>query len=252
MKERIIPLLSVCIFFLIWHFAVYFEIISLPGPIDSIKSFFSLIFIKDPITRLTLIDHAFASLKLIFLGVSIAFAIGFSLGILMGWYDFLYKALNPILELLRPLPALSWLPIAIILFGKMGSVFIVFLCSFFPILINTLFGVKQVNRNLINVAKIMKATNGQIICKILIPSSFPYVMNGLRLGVGNSFLGIVAAEMIIFSSAGLGFFIMVMHQVGHTSKMMAGMIMTGVIGFLLNIILLKIKLWSENRYDRGK
>ena len=210
--RKIAPFISVFLFLLLWAFLAWLKIIPLPGPQDVIKSFFSLIFFKEPITNLTLVEHAFASLGRVLWGTMIAFALSVPLGILMGWYKIFDAFLKPIVELLRPIPPLAWLPLAIILFGKTGPIFIVFVCAFFPVLLNTILGVKNTDKTLIDAAKIFGATNKQIIFKILIPSSLPYILTGARVGLGISWMAIVAAEMIVFSTAGLGFFLITMYD----------------------------------------
>lgn len=238
--RRVHPVIPVTVFLLTWFLLVEFNFVRFPSPVEAVESFFNLLFSKDPITNLTLIDHTFASMRLMFMGIGIAFLLGVFLGILMGWYKIFNDFFDPIIELLRPIPGIAWFPIAIMFFGKYGGVFIVFLCAFFHILINTIFGVREVRKDLVDVARVMGANELQVILKVIIPSIYPYVLTGTRLGTGTGFLGLVSAEMISLSAAGLGFFIIVMHEIGHTSKMVAGMIMIGFVGFFLNKILLKI------------
>lgn len=219
------------------------------NPVDALKSFFYFLFNEDPITGRSILYHSYISLRRVFLGVGMGFIVGTTFGILMGRYKLFNRFFEPIVELLRPVPGVAWLPIAIIFFGAQGSVFIVFICAVFHVLINTVFGVKSVDKNLIDTAKILKAKEWEIITKVLIPSAFPYIITGTRMGVGTGFLGLVGAEMIAFSSAGLGFFILTMHSIGHLDKMVAGMFMIGIVGFFLNKLLLKIGDFHQRSYD---
>lgn len=248
--KKIIPFVSIIFFLLVWLFLTWFKIIPLPDPIEVIKSFFSLIFLKESVTNLTLIEHAIASLVRVSIGAVIAFTLAIPLGLLIGWYKIFGAFFETIIELLRPIPPLAWLPISIILFGKAGPIFIVFLCAFFPALLNTAFAAKRVSKNLIDMSKIFKATDKQIILKILIPSSLPSILTGMRIGLGMSWMGIIAAEMIALSAAGLGYFIMVMYQVGHLGEMIAGMIMIGIIGYGMNELLLKLNKYIKHRHDK--
>lgn len=250
--KRILFLLPIVGFVLLWFFLVDFEIIKFADPFGSLSAFYYFLFNKDPITGITLLGHTYASLKLVFFGTGIAFLLGVTGGVLMGRYKLVYNLFDPIIEILRPIPGVAWFPVAIMLFGKSGSVFIVFICAFFHILINTIFGVRSVDKNLIDIAKVIKAKEWQIIFKIVLPSAFPYIITGTRMGVGTGFLGLVSAEMITFSSAGLGFFILTMHSIGHIEKMVAGMIMVGIVGYFINKLLLKIGTTYKTSYDQNR
>jgi NitT/TauT family transport system permease protein len=240
---------SVFIFFLIWFLLVHYGFLRFVNPISAFKSFLFFLVNEDPITGRNLLYHSYASLRLVFLGTGIGFLVGVTFGILMGWYKLFNRFFEPIVELLRPIPGIAWFPIAIIFFGIYGSVFIVFLCAVFHILINTIFGIRSVKKNLIDTARILGAKEWEIIVKILIPSAFPYIIAGTRMGIGTGFLGLVSSEMIAFSSAGLGFFILTMHSIGHLDKMVAGMFMIGIVGFFLNKLLLKIGEFYQASYD---
>jgi NitT/TauT family transport system permease protein len=232
--KRILSFLSIVIFLLSWFFLTKLGIIRFPGPIDSFSALLYFLFNEEPITGRSILIHAYASLKLVFFGVGIAFFVGVILGVIMGRYRILNSLFEPIIEILRPIPGIAWFPVAIIFFGKSGSIFIVFICAFFHILINTIFGVRKVNKGLIDTARIFKASEIELIFKVIIPSTFPYILTGTRMGIGTGFLGLISAEMITLSSAGLGFFILTMHSIGHSAKMVSGMIMVGVIGFFIN------------------
>ncbi len=241
--------LSVTAFLALWFLSVNFEIIRFADPINSFKSFFYFIVNEDPVTGMTILQHSLASLRIVFLGTGIALLVGVILGVLMGRYKLFYNFIDPILEILRPIPGVAWFPVAIMLFGKNGSIFIVFVCSVFHILINTIFGVRSVDKKLIDVAKILKAKEWEVFFKIIFPSAFPYIVTGTRMGVGTGFLGLVSAEMITLRSAGLGYFILTMHAIGHIEKMVAGMIMIGIVGFSINKILLKIGTVYKTSHD---
>ncbi len=248
--KKIHPLIPVILFLLLWFLLVNFNALNFPSPVDSFVSFFSYLFSPDPVTGLTILEHAYASLKLVFKGVGIAFFLGVILGTLMGRYNFFKDFFDPIIEILRPIPGIAWFPIAILFFGRSGGIFIVFICAFFHILTNTIFGIRKVDKNLIETVKILKASEWQIISKVLIPSAFPYIITGTRMGLGTGFLGLVAAEMLVMSGAGLGFFILLMHSIGHGSKMVAGMIAIGIVGFTLNKTLLMIGNMLKTEYDK--
>jgi NitT/TauT family transport system permease protein len=213
--------------------------IPLPGPIQTIHSFFILLFSKEPVTNSTLIEHTVASLLRVSIGAIIAFCFAIPLGIFIGKYEKIGTFFETIFEFLRPIPPLAWVPISIILFGNFGPIFVVFTGAFFPVLLNTIDSVRNINPRFMDLAKIFEATEKQKIIKIIIPASIPSIITGIRIGLGVGWMCIIAAEMISLSGIGLGYFILVMYQVGHWSEMISGMIMIGIVGYLMNELLVK-------------
>lgn len=237
MQKNLIQLSSLIFFFIVW-FLISSLIIYIPNPVETIKTFFLLLFFKEPVMNTNLIEHATASIVRVITGSVIAFGIAIPLGVIMGWFKRLEVFFEVIIELLRPIPPIAWIPISIILFGKTGQIFIVFVGAFFPALINTVHGVTHINKSMIELAKTFGAKQKQIITKIVIPASLPSILTGIRIGLGVAWMSIVAAEMMSLSARGLGYFILVMHEVGHTAEMISAMIMIGLIGYLMNKLLL--------------
>ena len=241
MKKIIIHLFSIFSILIIWFILTEFKIIPFTGPIETLKSFFILILFKEPVTNATLIEHASASLLRVVIGAVIASSLAIPLGILIGWYKKLNIFSETIIELLRPIPPIAWIPFSIILFGRAGPIFIVFVGVFFPLLLNTLHGVKTMDLRFVDLSKTFNANTKQIISKVVVPASMPSIITGIRIGLGVGWMCIIAAEMISLSGLGLGYFIITMYDVGHIAEMFSGMIMVGIIGYLMNKILLKVK-----------
>ena len=239
-KKLTIQFTAIISFLLIWLLLSTFEIISLPNPIETVCSFFQLLFFNESVTNLTLFEHAWASLLRVMIGAIIAFGFAIPLGIVIGRCKKLGIFCETIIELLRPIPPLAWVPISIILFGKFGPIFVVFIGAFFPCLLNTVEGVRKINPKFLDLSKIFGATKRQTISKVVVPASLPTMITGMRIGLGVGWMCIVAAEMIALSGAGLGYFILVMYEIGYWTEMIAGMMMIGLIGYLMNELLVKL------------
>ena len=165
----------------------------------------------------------------------------------MGWSKAVRTIIAPFVEILRPIPPLAWIPIAILWFGigMKSAGFIIFLGAFFPILLNTISGVMSVDVRLIEAAKVLGAGTRVILMKILTPGSLPFVFAGLRIGLGVGWMTLVAAEFTgVKSGYGLGYVIMIARGIQRPDAIMAGMMVIGLIGYLLDTVLRGI----ESRY----
>jgi len=230
------------IFFLgVWHLIAFTGFLSLPTPVEVARVFLSLIIEGEPIIGRTLGEHAVASLSRVVEGSVIAFALAVPLGILMGWFSYVEHFAESIIEIIRPIPPLAWIPLSYIIFSSYrdpvhaAQIFIVFLGAFFPALISTVSGAKGVDVRLVDVARTLGAKDVDILRKIVIPSSIPAIITGIRIGLGVGWMCIVAAEMIGGSGTGLGYFIMTMYYVGgRAPEIIAGMLMIGLIGYVMN------------------
>jgi NitT/TauT family transport system permease protein len=187
-----------------------------------------------------LIDHVSLSLFRVMLGFVFAMLTAIPLGIAIGRYRVVDAILNPVVEAMRPIPPIAWIPLAILMFSRnlLGAqVFIIWVGAFFPILINTTTGVKRTEPVHIDVAKTFGAGEGEILRKIVIPSAGPEIFAGLRIGFGIGWMCLVAAEMI-GGGLGLGYLILIMWQVGRTGAVIISMLMIGLIGFLFSYFFL--------------
>jgi ABC-type nitrate/sulfonate/bicarbonate transport system permease component len=188
----------------------------------------------------TLALHCLASLQRVAAGFVLALCLAVPLGILCGWSRSLRDMLTPIIETIRPIPPLAWIPLAILWFGigLKSAAFIIFLGCFFPILLSTLSGVLSVDPVLVNAAKTLGATPRQIFLHVLLPGSTPSIYTGLRIGLGIGWMTLVAAEFTgVKSGYGLGYMIMTARDIQRPDLVIAGMAVIGLTGFLLDSLL---------------
>ena len=228
-------LLPIFILLLLWQAGSGLGLIpsyKLPSPLHVLGGFKDLIQVGMPPGH-SLYLHILYSLERVLWGYGIAVAIGVPLGIVMGWSRRLNALLEPIVELIRPVPPLAWIPIAILWFGigTQSAAFIIFLGAFFPILLNTINGVLSIDPVLVEAARTLNARDRNIFLKVLIPGSLPSILTGMRIGIGIGWMTLVAAEFTGVKQAyGLGYMIMTARDIQRPDQIVAGMIIIGVIG----------------------
>lgn len=232
----IIPLI---ILLLIWHLIASLNHISL---VDVALAFIGLI--QDGDSQGTyLSEHILASVYRVTIGFLAAALTAIPLGIAIGRYRLVDSVLGPVVEGMRPIPPIAWIPISLLMFpGNIvgAQSFIIWVGAFFPILINTTTGVKRTEPVHIDAAKTLGASESQILTKIVVPSAGPEIFAGLRVGFGIGWMCLVAAEMLR-GSVGLGYLIWIMWQVGRTGEVITGMLLIGFIGFLITYAFLYIE-----------
>ncbi|KYK33618.1 MAG: hypothetical protein AYK18_04630 [Theionarchaea archaeon DG-70] len=237
--------------FIILFFVALWEIVAyavnsrfVPGPFQVGRTFVQLTVSGD------LAEHAVVSLARVVAGFLLAVFIALPLGIFMGWSPRM-ENFSVIVEMLRPIPPLAWIPLAMLWFGIgfQSKVFIIFIGAFFPILSNSFLGVRETPPYLIEAGRVLGATDNEILRRIVIPNSFPSILEGLRIGLGIAWMCLVAAELTgLKSPVGLGYLIMEARDLGKADVVMAGMIAIGVIGYIMNAVL----RWTENKLVRWK
>lgn len=223
----------------LWQLVVATGLINpvlLPPPSDVIKTFISTI------ADGTLIRNIVASLTRVVEGFLLALIVAVPMGIAMGVSRIAYGLLDPLLELLRPIPPIAVIPLAILWFGigELSKDLLIAYGAFFPILVNTMAGFREVERVHVHAAQALGANRYHIFRDVVLRSALPFVIVGARLGMGMAFIVLVAAELIA-SSAGLGFMISDARYNFRTDQMFVGMACIGILGFLLNVLLLKIE-----------
>jgi len=169
---------------------------------------------------------------------AVAFALALvavPLGIAMGWWRGAHQQINPIIEILRPIPPLAWIPLSILWFGlgDVQNVFIIFLGMVFPILLNTIAGVRQVDRNLIRAARSLGAGERALLRRVVLKAALPQIVIGLRVGLGFGWMALVAAELV-GANSGLGFLINDARSLLRTDIVMVGMLSIGVAGLIID------------------
>lgn len=179
----------------------------------------------------------FASLQRVIIGFLIASILGVFLGLLLG-YNSRLKDVKIYIELLRPIPPIAWIPIAIVIFGlgNASAYFIVFLGAFFPIFTNTYFGAVSMPAIYRNTALSFEIGKIKYFTKILLFYSLPYIFAGLKIGIGMAWMSLIAAELI-GSQSGLGYFIQLNRLLLQTDNVIVGMVLIGIIGYLLQKII---------------
>jgi ABC-type nitrate/sulfonate/bicarbonate transport system permease component len=208
----------------------------LPSPINIVLGLKDLLIIGMPPGHL-LPKHILYSLYRVALGFAAAVLLGIPVGLWMGWSPRLRRIVNPLVELIRPIPPLAWIPIAILWFGigMKSAAFIIFLGAFFPILLNTVSGVLAINPIYFEAAQTLNAKRKDVFFKVLVPGSIPSIFVGMRIGVGIGWMTLVAAEFTgVRTGYGLGYMIMTARDIQRPDEILAGMLVIGLIGYLIN------------------
>lgn len=227
------------ILLVLWQFIANLTRISL---IDVANAFLRLMLEGDS-QGTFLSEHILASVYRVSLGFLAAALTGIPLGIIIGRYRFADSILGPVVEAMRPIPPIAWIPLSLLMFpGNIigAQAYIIWVGAFFPILINTTTGVKRTEPVHIDAAKTLGAGERQILGKIVVPSAGPEIFAGLRIGFGIGWMCLVAAEMLR-GSVGLGYLIWIMWQVGRTGEVITSMLLIGLIGFLITYAFLYIE-----------
>lgn len=184
----------------------------------------------------TLWDHITASLFRVGAGFSLALALAVPLGLLMGCSEGVYRTLNPLVQMLRPISPIAWIPIAILWFGvgNASPIFLIFISSVFPMIVQTAAGVHTIDKRYLLAAENFGAPRAKLLFRVIIPAVLPELIVGMRISLGVAWLVVVAAEMVALRS-GLGYLIMDSRNAGNRYDLViAGMIIIGIIGLLID------------------
>ncbi|MCX6695850.1 MAG: ABC transporter permease [Candidatus Altiarchaeota archaeon] len=210
--DKAVPLLPVALLFVGWAavawFIKAFKGVDFPGPFDTVSYLYDMLNGKILFER-TLYVHLYYSLKRFILGLTTASALGVSIGLLLGYFKALREHLYPRVSILQPIPSVAWIPVAILLFGigDFSTIFIIFMASLWPTIVNTVAGSESVPENYLRMARMFRISGVRLFTQIVIPHSVPYILNGLRISVANAWRSLVAAEMIAATGTGLGYVI---------------------------------------------
>lgn len=248
----IVPLLLL----LFWHLAVARGMTQLiPSPYDVAEYMVDFAWggIWDDAFSGTLLIHLVASATRVYGGFALAALCAVPLGILIGRVPLIRDLLDPFLQLMRPIPVTAWLPLSMILFGlgPRSAFFLVFLGAFYPILLNTIFGVRSVEKRLFEAASMLGCRGNAQFFKVVLPASLPSIFTGLRLGLGLAWFVIVVGEMTGVPQ-GLGAVIMDARTLSRTELVICGMIVIGIAGFISDRIVLalmnRLLRWSPQHH----
>jgi nitrate/nitrite transport system permease protein len=201
---------------------------------------------SDPFYRKSINDqgigwNVLSSLRRVALGFGLAALVGIPLGFVIGRSVFVSRMLNPIIGLLRPVSPLAWLPIGLLVFkgANPAAIWTIFICSIWPMVINTAIGVQRIPSDYLNVAKVLDLSEWKIFKTILLPSTLPYMLTGVRLAVGTAWLVIVAAEMLT-GGVGIGFWLWDEWNNLNVKNIIIAIFMIGVVGLALEFLLIKL------------
>ncbi len=179
--------------------------------------------------------HILASLQRVAVGYSLAAVAGVGLGVLIGQSTWAMRGLDPLFQVLRTVPPLAWLPLSLAAFrdGQPAAVFVIFITAIWPIIINTAVGIRNIPQDYRNVAAVLRLNPIEFFLKIMIPAAAPYIFTGLRIGIGLSWLAIIAAEMLI-GGVGIGFFIWDAWNSSLIGDIIVALFYVGITGFILD------------------
>jgi len=234
------PLVVVALLLVVWELLCRKTGSTLPPPSRIVKDSWDLIahpFYDRGGLDKGLFWHLSASLHRVALGYALASVAGVALGTLVGQSVWAMRGLDPIFQVLRTVPPLAWLPLSLAAFrdGQPSAIFVIFITAIWPIIINTAVGIRNIPQDYRNVAAVLRLNPFEFFVKIMVPSAAPYIFTGLRIGIGLSWLAIVAAEMLI-GGVGIGFFIWDAWNSSHISEIIVALIYVGLVGFVLDRI----------------
>jgi nitrate/nitrite transport system permease protein len=232
------PLITLAFLMVFWEIICSSPTASVPPPSRVVSETWELIvhpfYVGQGVDQ-GLFWHIFASLRRVAFGYCLAAIAGIALGTLVGQSDWAMRGLDPIFQVLRTVPPLAWLPLSLAAFkdGNPSAIFVIFITAIWPIIINTAVGIRNIPQDYQNVAKVLRLNQFEYFTKIMIPAAAPYIFTGLRIGIGLSWLAIVAAEMLI-GGVGIGFFIWDAWNSSRISDIILALIYVGIVGYLLD------------------
>lgn len=246
-------IVGVAVFVVLWQFAARSST-SVPTPLDAARTLVDLL--SDPFFNSTndkgIALHLYISLRRVFIGFGLAAVVGIMLGLVMGAVRPVWSALNPLVQVLRPVSPLAWFPIwlYIVQDPAQSAIIVIFITALWPTLINTAAGAGAIPRDQRNVALVFKFRPIAYLWHVLIPNALPSIITGLRLSMGISWMVIVAVEMLQGNS-GIGYFVWNSYNALELDKVVAAIVLIGVIGLVLDSILLRLSRWVTPQEVHG-
>ena len=234
------PVVTIALLLLVWQLAAASPTSPLPSPMRVVDESWEII--ADPFHVGKGIDqglfwHVSASLARVAYGYAIAAFVGIALGVLVGQSTLAMRGLDPVFQILRTVPPLAWLPLSLAAFrdGQPSAIFVIFITSVWPILINTSVGIRNIPQDYRNVARVLRLSPIEFFARVMVPATVPHMFTGLRIAIGLSWLAIVAAEMLI-GGVGIGFFIWDAWNSSRISDIIVALLYVGLVGYLLDRI----------------
>jgi NitT/TauT family transport system permease protein len=244
-----LPLLVSTILLLGWDLAVRHSGSDLfPKPIDVLRGVIELV------RKGLLLKYIVASLFRVTVGFFLAVVVGIPTGLLLGWFQRLFFAFNPMIQILRPISPIAWIPVAILWFGvdDRAPIFLIFLASVFPITVSAMAAVQNIQPVYIRAARNFGLGRLELFRRVIFPATLPQVLTGIRIALGVAWLVVVAAEMIAVNS-GLGYLIIDARNAGKRYDLVvAGMVMIGLIGLTLDLLVRRLETFDEVRWGYSR
>jgi len=237
-QQLVPPLVILLVLGLIWEMLCSGADAALPPPSQVVAETWELIidpFYDNGGNDVGLAWQLLASLQRVAVGYMLAVVAGVGLGVLIGQSDWAMRGLDPIFQVLRTVPPLAWLPLSLAGFqdSHPSALFVIFITAIWPIIINTAVGIRNIPQDYRNVAQVLQLNGFEYFKTIMLPAAAPYIFTGLRIGVGLSWLAIIAAEMLI-GGVGIGFFIWDAWNASRISDIILALVYIGVVGFVLD------------------
>ncbi len=238
------PLLGFGLLVLIWELVAMRSTTGFPTPLETWRQAVEVF--GDPFYRNGPNDqgvgwNVLSSLQRVAMGFGLAALVGIPAGFAIGRFEFLARMFNPLISLLRPVSPLAWLPIGLLVFkgANPAAIWTIFICSIWPMVINTAVGVQRVPSDYLNVAKVLNLSEWKVLTKILFPAVLPYMLTGVRLAVGTAWLVIVAAEMLT-GGVGIGFWVWDEWNNLNVKNIIVAIFVIGIVGLVLEFALVKL------------
>lgn len=248
-SEILLPLLVGMLFLAAWHGAVKASGSDIfPTPLEVLRGLVELA------RRGLLLKYIVASLFRVSWGFTLAVIIGVPLGLVLGWFRPAFAALNPFIQILRPISPIAWIPVAILWFGVKDTapIFLIFLASVFPIAVSSMSAVQNMQQVYLRAAQNFGLKGLPLFRRVILPAALPQIITGIRIALGVAWLVVVAAEMIAVNS-GLGYLIIDARNAGKRYDLVvAGMALIGVIGLLLDLLVRRLEKFDEVRWGYGE
>jgi nitrate/nitrite transport system permease protein len=232
------PLLFLALAIVIWEIACSSPKATLPPPSKVVADTWELIidpfFDKGGLNK-GMFWHLASSLQRVAVGFAIAAAVGIALGVLIGQSTLAFRGLDPIFQVLRTVPPLAWLPLSLAAFrhADPSAIFVIAITAVWPIILNTAVGIRNIPQDYRNVSRVLRLNGFEFFFKVMLPATVPFMFTGLKIGIGLSWLAIVAAEMLI-GGVGIGFFIWDAWNSSLISEIILALIYVGLVGFMLD------------------
>lgn len=249
LQRLVLPLGTGVLFLLVWDFGVRISGSDLfPKPHEVMRGIVELA------QKGLLLKYIVASLFRVTWGFTLAVLMGVPLGLLLGWFRPAYLALNPLIQVLRPISPIAWIPVAILWFGvdDTAPVFLIFLASVFPIAVSAMAAVMNMQQVYLRAAQNFGLSGLPLFRRVILPAALPQIITGIRIALGVAWLVVVAAEMIAVNS-GLGYLIIDARNAGKRYDLVvAGMVMIGLIGLVLDVMVRQLENFDEVRWGYGQ